>query len=505
MMRKKMIWPAAAALVITMGVSVCQQGSSTAPSSMVKAQEINAKARADAYLKEQAGALKLPQDLSGLSYVNTVQTEAGSYVRYQQTVNGYQVFGRQLAVTVDPSGEFSLVVSDYIPYTSVEQVEDKLSKGQAESKAHKWIGDKGKGDWGTTKNTFGYVIQNGMAIPAYKVIVHAKEPFGAWETIVHAGTGKLLKKKDLNQKAIGSGHVFYPNPAESSGSASSLVDNNDADSPELTAQLKRVALQGLDGSGTLTGDFVNVYSKAKTKNKSNVFHYTRSDDRFEDVMAYYHIDRLQRYIQSLGFTNINNRSITANVNTYKGDNSFYSPTKKDLTFGSGGVDDAEDAGVIAHEYGHSMQDNQVPGFGDSIEGGSMGEGFGDYLGAVYEDALSGNSFGRACVAEWDATSYSAGDPPCLRRLDENKVYPKDAIGEVHADGEIWSQPLYELANALGRDAATTIILQSHWSLTPNASFNEGARAIKQADELLNRGKNGKLIDRIFNARGLSTK
>lgn len=74
------------------------------------------------------------------------------------------------------------------------------------------------------------------------------------------------------------------------------------------------------------------------------------------------------------------------------------------------MDDAEDAGVIAHEYGHSIQDNQVPGFGDSIEGGSMGEGFGDYLGAVYEDALSGKSFGRACVAEWDATSYSAGDP-----------------------------------------------------------------------------------------------
>lgn len=81
------------------------------------------------------------------------------------------------------------------------------------------------------------------------------------------------------------------------------------------------------------------------------------------------------------------------------------------------------------------------------------------------------------------------------------MYPNDAIGEVHADGEIWSQPLYELANAMGRDAVTKIILQSHWSLTPNASFNDGARAIKQADKLLNRGKNGKLIDRIFNARG----
>ncbi len=47
--------------------------------------------------------------------------------------------------------------------------------------------------------------------------------------------------------------------------------------------------------------------------------------------------------------------------------------QKALTFGTGGVDDAEDAGIIAHEYGHSIQDNQVPGFGSSAEGGAMGE------------------------------------------------------------------------------------------------------------------------------------
>ena len=96
-------------------------------------------------------------------------------------------------------------------------------------------------------------------------------------------------------------------------------------------------------------------------------------------MSYYHIDTLQRYIQSLGFKNINNRSIKVNVNGTTDDNSFYSPSTKALTFGTGGVDDAEDAGIIAHEYGHSIQDNQVPGFGSSAEGGAMGEGFGDFL------------------------------------------------------------------------------------------------------------------------------
>ncbi len=171
-------------------------------------------------------------------------------------------------------------------------------------------------------------------------------------------------------------------------------------------------------------------------------------------MSYYHIDTLQRYIQSLGFKNINNRSIKVNVNGTTDDNSFYSPSTKALTFGTGGVDDAEDAGIIAHEYGHSIQDNQVPGFGSSAEGGAMGEGFGDFLGATYEDAVSTTGYGKACVGEWDATAYSSSDPTCLRRLDTNKVYPKDITNEVHDDGEIWAQGQYEMAQAFGRDVAT---------------------------------------------------
>ena len=51
-----------------------------------------------------------------------------------------------------------------------------------------------------------------------------------------------------------------------------------------------------------------------------------------------------------------------------------SPSDKDLTFGTGGVDDAEDAEIILHEYGHAIQDDQLAGFGASSEGKAMGEG-----------------------------------------------------------------------------------------------------------------------------------
>ena len=86
-------------------------------------------------------------------------------------------------------------------------------------------------------------------------------------------------------------------------------------------------------------------------------------------MGYYWVTQAQRYIQSLGFGStlpaVNKRQQLLRINQFGGDNSFYreGTGKLTITLGKGGVDDAEDAEVIVHEYGHSVQDNQVPGFG----------------------------------------------------------------------------------------------------------------------------------------------
>ncbi len=68
----------------------------------------------------------------------------------------------------------------------------------------------------------------------------------------------------------------------------------------------------------------------------------------------------------------------------------------------------------------------------------------------------------ACVADWDSTSYTSSEPHCLRRLDEGKTYPADLVGEVHADGEIWSQALWDIRNAIGNVKADTAILQGQF-------------------------------------------
>src|SRR5262245_23660762 len=77
-----------------------------------------------------------------------------------------------------------------------------------------------------------------------------------------------------------------------------------------------------------------------------------------------------------------------------------SPTTKSLTFGTGGVDDADDAEIILHEYGHAIQDDQIPGFGEPAEAGAMGEGFGDYFAASFF-AESKARVLRPTIGNWD--------------------------------------------------------------------------------------------------------
>src|SRR5262249_52890334 len=234
------------------------------------------------------------------------------------------------------------------------------------------------------------------------------------------------------------------------------------------------------------------------------FFYDRSDPNghFEETMAYYHIDRAQARIQALGFTDVNNRVQIANVNDLRRDDSFYDPTSTELMFGVGGVDDAEDAEVIIHEYGHAIQDNQVPGFGGGDEG-AMGEGFGDYLSASFNDTLSNKITDRFCIASWDATSYSTSNPPCLRRLDSTKHFPEKADGEVHDDGEMWSAALFKARGRAGADVMDSLVLEAHFLLSTGESFEAASAAILMADDNLYGGVHKAPVRRALVWQGVS--
>jgi hypothetical protein len=312
--------------------------------------------------------------------------------------------------------------------------------------------------------------------------------------------------------ANGAGTVFFPNPVAQLQDQS-LTDQKDADYAALQPAYKNVTLTNLDGSGYLNGDYASVVSdtgKAAFAAPGGSYDYNRHDDQFEQVMAYYWVTQAQLYIQSLGFGStlpaVNKRQQLVRINQYGGDNSFYRPGKGRLTitFGKGGVDDAEDAEVIDHEYGHSVQDNQVPGFGSSLDAGSIGEAFGDYLAVEVGLHVAGapaDGLPAACVADWDSTSYTSDVPHCLRRVDTNLTVA-DRIGEVHFDGQIWSRALWDIRNALGPALADKIIIDAQFDFAPDTSFRAAALATVAAANRFGGTKAAKAATTAFQARGI---
>jgi zinc metalloprotease ZmpB len=321
-------------------------------------------------------------------------------------------------------------------------------------------------------------------------------------------TSGVLAGKDGPGTATGTGQVFLPNPVAYLGDQS-LTDQKDADYPALQPAYQVVTLTNLDGSGYLRGEWANILNETGNPafSSTNTFIYTRNDDRFEQVMAYYWVSEAQKYIQSLGFGTtydpINMESQDIRVNQIGIDNS-YSWDKHDiLRFGKGGVDDAEDAEVILHEYGHAIQDSQMTpfGFGGSVEAGSIGEGFGDYFAVTVSDVIAPTA-DPACVADWDSVSYTSATPHCLRRVDTNLHYPADLNGRVHHDGQIWSRALWDIRNALGHVKADTIILEAQFSFAPDTSMPAAAKVTVDAAEALYNHATAMTVRKAFVDRGI---
>jgi hypothetical protein len=326
--------------------------------------------------------------------------------------------------------------------------------------------------------------------------------------LVVAGTAAAEPTSPYSESARGT--VFYPNPVQQLG-LQNLTDDKDADGAVFGPAYRRVTLTDLAATGGLTGRYVTVKSSTgqaalAVDGAFPVWH--RDADQFEQVMGYYWVTTAQHYLQHLGFGSqlrpVNQRQIEVRIDQFGGDNSFFREDKANITLGKGGVDDAEDAEVIVHEYGHSVQDGQVPGFGTNLESGSIGEGFSDYLAVVVTSWATGTPSltPEACVADWDSVSYTRDVPHCLRRLDGTKHYPEDVDGEVHRDGEIWSAALWDIRGALGDTKATTLIVEAQFAFSPDTSFAAAAQATVAAAQRLYGPAAAHATQRAFAARGI---
>jgi hypothetical protein len=323
--------------------------------------------------------------------------------------------------------------------------------------------------------------------------------------------------KGGSDSSTGSGRIFMVNPVQSSGDQD-LTDQKDSATAVPDSEYRVEQLRNLDGSGYLRGAWVNVQSATGTPafSTTNTFLYNRHQDQFEQVMAYFWVNQAQEYLQSLGFDGTHMRGIVhqsfpVKIDQFGGDNSYQTDKPFRVRLGKGGVDDAEDAEVIVHEYGHAVHASQVPGFGASEEAGSIGEAWGDYF-AVSVGLAAAQQYGwpvaadPSCPMDWDSTSYTDA-PHCIRSFHTDMTVA-DKTGEVHHDGQIWSQALWEIRQGyvgLGLTTADwdTTLVASQFDYAADTSFSDAAAATYAAALGRDGATAAQLVRDAFEARGIT--
>jgi extracellular elastinolytic metalloproteinase len=200
----------------------------------------------------------------------------------------------------------------------------------------------------------------------------------------------------------------------------------------------------------------------------------------------------------------------------------------------------DDADVVYHEYTHGLSNRLVvddDGFGalNAPQSGAMGEAWSDWYAkdflvdsglqtddpatdgdvflGVYTDGVQPglirtegldcrpNSDPDTCPGGADADEDEQPDtgPGGYTYGDFGKV---GGGPEVHADGEIWAQTLWDLRKAAGSARAEQLVTDGMRLSPAEPTFLDMRNAILAADEAVNGGANRTLIWSVFAARGM---
>ena len=469
------------------------------------------RAIAERWLRVFAPELGIKRSLAGLRFDQVTRSIFGRHALYQQHVGRTPISGAWIRVDIAPDGRVFNIQNDLVPTVVLAQ------RGTAESTKSRLQGDESdpmledaarraalkqttiasggkRRVIGTPELT--YRPTDGEPRLAWKIVVATTRPRREWKTYLDAYSGEILWRHNVLKSSPPRARIFDPNPVVALNSIK-LSDRK----PVPAGAYREVELRGLDGSGLLDGEYVSTrLTRRRLRRPSGDFRMLRKQRGFTETMVYFHIDRIQRHLQALGFAHLLDCGIDVNVAGQREDNSYYSQTDRFLSFGTGGVDDAEDAETILHEYGHAIQNAQVPGWGEAMEGAAMGEGFGDFLAASFFADWK-PAWLRPAVSSWDCISWG-GNPPALRRVDGKKKYPRRICGEEHEDGELWSACLWQLRDQLGRGAAEKLIIAHHYLLNRWAEFEDAANAMLATDRQLFAGHNQQAIRKVFVDRGI---
>lgn len=490
-----------------------------------KAQTSKHENAAREYIKSQIENLQIkPEHKFKLNFV--YKGPVGEVLRFQQMLNDVPVFNSEIIVNFDNNNQIAFSSNSYDANVDNINTTPVITKEQAISVSNLSLNNtKGKIAFQNCE-LFVYHQENIPTKLAYRITTQIDNKPGDWEVFVDANTSAVISLKDISlyhnvsnsdkekrrkqvgmekndkipffkannivSSVSGTGMIFNPDPLSAAHAtyAGGYLDNGDANSPELEAARTSVVLPDIDFTGGVyrlksqyldIADFESPFNGFFTQATSD-FSFTRDNDAFEAVNSFYHLDKSMRYINlTLGIPCLPNNAVLFQFDPsgFDGaDNSHFLPSTDQISFGEGGVDDAEDADVVLHEFGHGIHDWLTGG--NSSQRTGLGEGCGDYWAQSYSRSLNQWAPGEANyqkVFTWDGNGTWNG-----RSTGVTATYPQTGSSntEIHVYGQIWATALMKIYDVIGRTKTDKAFLQGLTLTGSNTNQPQAAVAVRQA-------------------------
>lgn len=431
-----------------------------------------------------------------------IKSKALTHYRYHLYRDGIRLFAADAHIGVDSNQQIRLCKLPVLP----PYINTQVSSGSPETIRNQFQAEeisKTEEVWYTDGSEYlqrgSVIILNGPESLSLEILTRGNE---------------IVSKHDMLRYFQGPNDttvtvmVFAPDPLTTAQVAYGwpYTDSNDISSPELEAerQLKNLTVTYENGQFLAKNDYAEIADFSKPNispavSSSAQMHYTRDQSQFEDLNALYHITMQKEHMINLGYPNIPNYTIPVDVHSMGGiDKSQFSPFHLKLFFGDGGVDDAEDADVIIHEYMHAAIFTIDSTFTVSTERGCIEEALGDYFAASYSNTV--NLYGQTKVFDWDGhNEFWVG-----RLVNSTKDYGQQAFktNAIYTHTDLFASPLMEINDKLGRNAADALVLEAMFALGSNTTMPQMAAYMLLSDTLLNNGINYQIIYDAFVRRNI---
>lgn len=311
--------------------------------------------------------------------------------------------------------------------------------------------------------------------------------------------GKLILKEDPkryfhhNPDSLIMVQVFYPNPVVSRNESygKRLRDLNDMNSHWLDSalvvqplRLKKSELGILPASELFRFAELSLPFRGHPFQNVTDTRMRRGDEHFEFFNVLFHLENAAQLIREKDYPQLLNELVFDPHALNDRDQSAFNPfaVPPSLEFGTGGVDDGEDAQVIAHEFAHALSHQASPHSFSGKQRKMIEEGNADFWAMYYSQRLSPHRSYE--VFSWDGHNEYWEGFDLSRKEDFSLLHNPDV-----SDGrEIWASCLRCMARELGWEYTAEIMLESMFYQRPEMTLESMGRDLLLIDTLLGQGR-----------------